>query len=106
MAVQPQRYWALLSLALVSCVAGSNAKLIFTQYLKRPFRRPFLGSDVFSTFHRRDFVFRFRDAHQPMIEPAHNVLQSLDPMPWLTRAREFVGFVGESHHHRWNLSEL
>jgi hypothetical protein len=53
-----------------------------------------------------DFVFRFRHAHQPMIEPAHNVLQSLDPMPWLTGARELVGFVWEPHHHRRNLSKL
>ena len=35
---------------------------------------------------RRDFIFRFRHALEPMIEPADDVLQALDAMPGLARA--------------------
>src|SRR5262249_18346549 len=34
-----------------------------------------------------------------LIEPIDDVLQSLDAMPGLARAREFVRFLGEAHHH-------
>src|SRR3954454_5367832 len=55
---------------------------------------------------RRNVVFRFRNAHQPFIEPAHDVLQAFDAMPGLTGSREFMRFVWEAHHHRRNLAEL
>src|SRR5262244_4649456 len=52
------------------------------------------------------FIFRLRDAHQPMIEPADDVLQSLNAMPRLTRTRKLMSLVREAHHHGWNLSVL
>ena len=57
-------------------------------------------------FFRGHFVFRFRHAEQPMVEPTNNVLQTLDPMPGLARARELVRFVREPHHHRRDLTKL
>src|ERR1041384_2746272 len=55
---------------------------------------------------RCDLVFGFRRAEQPVVEPAENVLQSLNPVPWLSGARELVRFVRENHHRRRDLAEL
>src|SRR5207247_1582373 len=55
---------------------------------------------------RCDFVFRFGNSHQPVVEPANNILQPLDAMPRLTRARKLVRFIGKTHHHRRNLAKF
>src|SRR6185369_3675459 len=47
-----------------------------------------------------NLVFRFGDTHDPLIKPTNDVLQSLDAVPWLTGAREFVRLVRETHHYR------
>jgi hypothetical protein len=36
---------------------------------------------------RGNIVFGLGYPHQPMVEPADDVLESLDTMPWLARAR-------------------
>src|SRR5438105_42645 len=41
-----------------------------------------------------------------MVEPTDNILQTLDPMPRLARARELVRFVREPHHYRRNFTKL
>src|SRR5580693_5735979 len=57
-------------------------------------------------FFRCNFVFRFCHAHQPMVEPANDVLQPLDSMPRLTGARKLMRFVRKTNHHRRNFSEF
>src|ERR1700694_2230129 len=57
-------------------------------------------------FFRSDFVFRFGHAHQPVIEPADNILQPFDPMPRLSGTRQLVRFIWKTHHHRRNFAEL
>src|SRR5437660_8714000 len=57
-------------------------------------------------FFWRNFVFGFRDAHQPLVEPADDVLQALDSMPRLAGARKLVRFVGKAHHYCRDFSEL
>src|SRR4051812_2996717 len=57
-------------------------------------------------FFGRDFVFRLRDAEEPVIEPAHDVLQTLNAVPGLTGARELMRFVRESHHYRRDFLKL
>src|SRR5688572_15436533 len=47
-----------------------------------------------------DLVLRFRYAHDPLIKPADDVLQTLDPVPRLTRTREFVRLIRKTNHHR------
>src|SRR5690349_3066841 len=47
-----------------------------------------------------DVVFRFGDAHEPLIKPTNDVFETLDAMPGLARARELVRLVREAHHHR------
>src|SRR5262249_44805054 len=46
-----------------------------------------------------DFVSLYWLSLKILIEPIDDVLQSLDAMPVLVRAREFVRFLGEAHHH-------
>src|SRR5271157_1134173 len=41
-----------------------------------------------------------RDAHQPLLEPAHDVIEALDAVPGLSRAREFVGLAREHDDRR------
>src|SRR5262249_15949608 len=53
-----------------------------------------------------DVVFRLRHAHDPFIEPADNVLQTLDAMPGLSRTRQLVRLVREANHHRGYLAVL
>src|SRR5207237_2944332 len=69
--------------------------------LSRRFRRFWLGAFALDRnfFFRRHFVLRFSDAEQPMVEPANNILQSLDSMPRRARGGELVGFVRRTHHH-------
>ena len=55
---------------------------------------------------RRYFILRLRRVHQPLIKPSDDMLQPLDAMPWLTRARKLVTFVWKSHHHGRNFSIL
>src|SRR5258707_1018694 len=45
------------------------------------------------------FILGLRHAHQPLIKPADDVLQSLDAMPGLTRTREFVRLVWKTNHY-------
>src|SRR5438105_14891276 len=64
-----------------------------------------LGLDGHLAF-GRDLVLGLRHAEQPVVEPADDVLQALDAVPGLARARKLVRLAGEAHHHRRNLSEL
>src|SRR5205823_12855599 len=57
-------------------------------------------------FRRCNFVFWLRHTHQPMIKPADDTLQSLDPMPRLAGAGKLMRLVRETHHHCWNFAEL
>src|SRR5712671_7359806 len=57
-------------------------------------------------FLRRNFVFRFRNSHQPVVKPPDNVLQPLDAMPRLAGAGKLVRLVRETHHDGGNLAEL
>ena len=41
-----------------------------------------------------------------MVEPANNILQSLDPVPRLPRTRKLVRFVGKTYHDRRDFAEL
>src|SRR5438132_9699282 len=41
-----------------------------------------------------------------MVKPADDMLQPLDAMPWLPRARKLVCFIGETHHYCGNLAEF
>src|SRR6266446_3453654 len=55
---------------------------------------------------RGHLVFRFGRAEEPVVKPTNNILQTLDPMPRLTGARELVRLVREPHHHRRDFPEL
>src|SRR5207253_504538 len=48
----------------------------------------------------RQSVFRMRYAHHPLIEPGHDVLQSLHAMPGLSRSMQAVALARENDHHR------
>src|SRR5205823_11612212 len=78
--------------------------------LHRSRRRRLFARDVaFSDRHflfQSNFVFRFGNSHQPMVEPANNVLEPFDPVPRLSRTRKLVRFVRESHHHCGNFEKL
>ena len=41
-----------------------------------------------------------------MIEPANDMLETLDTVPWLTGARELMRFVGKSNHDGRNLAKF
>jgi len=41
-----------------------------------------------------------------MIEPANDMLETLDTVPWLTGARELMRFVGKSNHDSRNLAKF
>src|SRR5438477_11033587 len=89
-------------------LASSSEKAIHLRTLSRRFVR--LLFDLLvpyrNFFFWCDFVLRFGNAEQPMIEPAQNILQSLNPVPWLARSRELVRFVREPHHHRRDFAKL
>src|SRR5215471_8066037 len=55
---------------------------------------------------RRNLIFRLRHALQPMIEPAHDMLETFDAVPGLTGTGKFMTFVRELDHHRGNLAEF
>src|SRR5712692_7541659 len=86
-------------------------KLAAVDALKQLSRRGrlFSGNGIWPDRHfflRRNFVFRFGHAHQPMIEPADNIFQSLDAMPRLAGTRKLMRFVRETHHYRRDLAKL
>jgi hypothetical protein len=55
---------------------------------------------------RTHIVFRMRDVHDPFIEPVHNVVETFDPMPWLSRTRELVSLARKHNHGGWAFQEL
>src|SRR4029078_10002097 len=55
---------------------------------------------------RRNFVFRLRNIHQPVVKPANNMLQPLDAMPRLAGTGKLVRLGREKSHVGWNLWEL
>jgi hypothetical protein len=63
------------SLAFLLCLTRHNNRT--PRILRRWFRRLLL---------RMHIVFRMWDVHDPFIEPVHNVVETFDPMPWLSRA--------------------
>src|ERR1700745_639980 len=73
------------------------------------FGRRFLFGGFFLDWHfisRGHLVFRFGRAEEPVVKPTENILQTLDPMPRLTGARELVRLVREPHHRRRDFPEL
>src|SRR6266404_6409473 len=93
-----------------------RAKALRRRRVNRPYRRRLsrrlgwllLGALMLDRylFFRRHFVFRVGHAHQPMIEPADNILQSFHPMPRLTGARKLVRLVWKTHHDCRNFAKL
>src|SRR5260370_35986776 len=74
-----------------------------------PLARWFLFGGFLLDWHfisRGHLVFRFGRAEEPVVKPTNNILQTLDPMPRLTEARELVRLVREPHHHRRDFPEL
>src|SRR5208337_4325861 len=56
--------------------------------------RPALLAGGFrSSCFRPHFEFRVWHAHQPFVEPPHNVVEPLNPMPRFTRTRQFMGLA-------------
>src|SRR5215207_5383789 len=53
-----------------------------------------------------DLVLGFCHAHDPLIKPTNDVLQTLDTMPWLTGTRQLVRLVWKTNHHRRYLPVL
>src|SRR2546423_598364 len=53
-----------------------------------------------------DVVLGMGNAHQPLIEPADNVIQALDAVPRLARTREFVRLSRKDNHCGGPLQEL
>src|SRR5882762_5109825 len=45
-------------------------------------------------------------AHQPFIEPSHNIVETLNPMPRLTRARQFMRLARKNYHGSRTLQKL
>src|SRR6267378_856303 len=43
-------------------------------------------------------IFRMPYSHQPFIEPSHNIVEPLNPMPRLTRTRQFMRLARENYH--------
>src|SRR5688572_13865139 len=54
----------------------------------------------------RGVVGAHRFPHQVFVEPANDVLETLDAVPRLPAARELVVLSREPHHHRWPLQVL
>src|ERR1700675_3055744 len=59
-----------------------------------------------SRLFRPHFIFRMRYAHQPFIEPSHNIVEPLNPMPRLTRARQLVRLTRKNYHGSGTLQKL
>src|ERR1700694_996474 len=59
-----------------------------------------------SRLFRPHFIFRMWHAHQPFIEPSHNIVEPLDPMPRLTRARQLVRLTRKHDHSSRTLQKL
>jgi hypothetical protein len=55
---------------------------------------------------RTHIVFRMRKAHDPFVEPGHNVVEAFDAMPWLSRTRELVGLARKDNHGGWPFQKL
>jgi hypothetical protein len=52
--------------------------------------------------HRRNIVLWLANTFQIKIEPIHNILQPLHPMPRLARPRKLMALPRKAHHYRWN----
>src|SRR5260370_11646632 len=80
-------------------VIDSSFEIRISSFMWR-FGRLWLGAFAFNRhlFFRRDVVLGFRDAQQPLVEPADNILQSLDPVPRLARTPKLLPFVKQAHH--------
>src|SRR5580698_875950 len=48
--------------------------------------------------HRPHLIFRMRKAHQPFVEPSHNIVEPLDAMPRLSRAGQFMRLSRKDDH--------
>ena len=53
-----------------------------------------------SLFH---LVLRSRHSHQPFVEPADDVVEPFDTVPWLSGARELMALSGKSDHYGRNV---
>src|SRR4029077_879831 len=72
--------------------AGLSAALVVSRFRSR-LLRPY-------------FIFRMGHAHQPFIEPSHNIVEPLNPMPRLTRARQLVRLTRKNDHGSRTLQKL
>jgi hypothetical protein len=87
--------------SVIRFVASDRLSRLRSNHLPRILLRRFRN-----LLFRTHIVFRMLNAHDPFVEPRHNVVETFDAMPWLSRTRELVGLARKDNHRGWASQKL